>query len=258
MNRTYFVLMPVCALLTIFLCSVSASAEIERVFGRAYNQSGNLEYIEEHLVRFEKGAIVAIQTIYYDSNHQRIGEMISDFRPGPSYGSYNFKDDRQRYFDGVQVMSNRIQIYCKNAADREKKVKYLQHHSNQIIGQGFNRFIVAHLDTLFRGEQIAAKFVFPAKMDQYDIIIRKQHIVNNRMLVRIDLDSWFLRLFVPHLEAEYDLDSGRLLRYHGVSMISDASGNAVVVNIIYDYPQESILLSSRFRQVVSAVDQIKR
>jgi hypothetical protein len=72
------------------------------------------------------------------------------------------------------------------------------------------------------------------------------------MLVRIDLDSWFLRLFVPHLEAEYDLSTGRLLRYQGVSMISDASGDTVAVNIFYDYPRESILLSSRFKQVVSA------
>jgi len=241
-----------CLLFLAFFGSASASGQVERVYGRAYNEDGRLEYIEEHLVRFENDSIVAINTVFYDSDHQRIGEMVSDFSPGPANGSYDFRDERQRYSDGVRVMPDRIQIYSEDPNDEKRKIKYLPHQSSQIFGQGFNRFIVAHLDALVRGERITAKFVFPAKMDQYDIIIGKHKIENNRMLVRIDLDSWFLRLFVPHLEAEYDLSTGRLLRYQGVSMISDASGDTVAVNIFYDYPRESILLSSRFKQVVSA------
>ena len=64
------------------------------------------------------------------------------------------------------------------------------------------------------------------------------------MLIRIELDNWFLRLFTPHLEAEFDLASRRLLTYRGFSMISDLSGKTLKVKVTYDYSQQRPLLSS--------------
>jgi hypothetical protein len=56
------------------------------------------------------------------------------------------------------------------------------------------------------------------------------------------------------VEADYDLDTRRLLTYRGVSMISDQSGKNVPVTVSYDYSQQSPLASSRFLPEAAGLD----
>jgi len=225
-----------------------AAAVVEWVYGRAVNMAGQVEYLEEHAIEYENGRLTAIRTTYYSATFQKIGEQVSDFSHGPQLGSYGFEDERLQYSDGVLVMPDRILMYCKEAPHAETKRKYIPRDSNQIVGQGFNQFIVANLDSLARGDRLTAKLVLPAQMDQYDVRISKSHIQGNRISVRIEVDNWFLRLLTPHVEAEFDLSSGKVLRYQGVSMISDQDGKTVEVAITYDYPRQPLLLSSIFKQ----------
>jgi hypothetical protein len=232
------------ALVVFIAGTLSASADGEWVYGRAVNAKGELEFLEEHIVQYENDRIANIKTIYYDAGLKKIGEQVSDFSHGPQFGSYDFKDERLQYRDGARVMSDKILIYCEEAPETGTKEKYLRKDSNQIVGQGFHQFIVANLDSLLRGDVIAAKLVLPAHMDQFDIRMYKCKIENGRILIQIELDNWFLRLFTPHLEAEYDLASRRLVSYRGLSMISDPSGKTLAVEISYDYSQQRPLLSS--------------
>jgi hypothetical protein len=135
-----------------------------------------------------------------------------------------------------------VERVCGKAFNTDGKLEYLEEH-------------VAKLDALASGDCISAKLVLPAQMGQYDVRICKRKIKENRMLVRIELDSWFLRLFTPHIEAEFDLNTGRPLRYQGVSMISDETGKTVEVLTTYDYPQQPSLYSSRFKQVAPAPER---
>ena len=121
------------------------------------------------------------------------------------------------FWGAASVFADVERVYGK-ALNTDGKLEYLEEH-------------VVKLDALASGDCISAKLVLPAQMDQYDVRICKRKIEENRMLVRIELDSWFLRLFTPHLEAEFDLSTGRLLRYQGVSMISDETGKTVEVMI---------------------------
>lgn len=244
------------AVLVIFIVgAVSASADVEWVYGKAVNSNGELEFLEEHIVKYENGRIANIKTIYYDAGLKKIGEQVSDFSHGPQFGSYDFKDERLQYHDGARVMSDRILIYCKETLQAGTKKKYLRKDSNQIVGQGFHQFIVANLDSLIRGDVISAKLVLPAQMDQFDIRICKRKIENGRILIQIELDNWFLRLFTPHVQAEYDLSNRRLLSYRGLAMISDVSGNTVGVEVSYDYSQQRSLLSSRFKSKAAGIQR---
>lgn len=235
--------------------AVSVSADVEWVYGKAVNSDGELEFLEEHIVKYENDRIAKIKTIYYDAGLKKIGEQVSDFSHGPQFGSYDFKDERLRYHDGARVMSDQILIYCKEAPEAGIKEKYLRKDSNQIVGQGFHQFIVTNLDSLVQGAIISAKLVLPAHMDQFDIRIYKRKIENGRIQIQIELDNWFLRLFTPHLEAEYDLSSRRLLYYRGLSMISDLSGKTVEVEVSYDYSQQRPLLSSLFKSKSAGLER---
>ena len=228
------------------LAAVSAFADVERVYGKAVNENGDLVYLEEHIVRYENDQITALNTIYYDADLKKIGEQASDFSHGPQFGSYDFKDLRLQYHDGARVLSDQILIYCKETPQADTQKKYLQRESDQIVGQGFHQFILTHLDALMQGDVFSAKLVLPAQMDQFDIRIYKSKIEDGRLRIRIELDNWFLRLFTPHVEAEYDLDTRRLMSYRGVSMIADASGKTVPVTVSYDYSEQFPLASTRF------------
>jgi hypothetical protein len=228
------------------LAAVTALADLEKVYGKAVNADGDLVYLEEHIVRYENDRIATLKTTYYDADLKKIGEQASDFSHGPQLGSYDFKDERLRYNDGARVMSNRILIYCKETPQADIQKKYLKRESDQIVGQGFHQFILTNFDALMQGDVISAKLVLPAHMDQFDIRIRKNKIEDGRLQIRIELDNWFLRLFTPHAEAEYDLDTRRLISYRGISMVADELGKSVPVTVSYDYSQQSSLVSARF------------
>jgi hypothetical protein len=246
--KKYGVKLFICSLTSAMLLQAAASASAggERVYGKAVNADGDIVYLEEHIVRYENDRIAALNTVYYDADLKKIGEQATDFSHGPHFGSYDFKDLRLQYHNGARVMSNRILIYSKETPRADTQKKYLQRESDQIVGQGFHQFIQTNFDSLMRGDVISAKLVLPAQMDQFDIRICKSKIEDGRLRIRIELDNWFLRLFVPHAEAEYDLDTRRLISYRGVSMVADASGKTVPVTVSYDYSEQFPLVSSRF------------
>ncbi len=229
----------------LLLTTVSALADVEKFHGKALNSDGELIFIEEHTIRYENERIAAMNTIYYDAEYKQIGELVSDFSAGIQFGSYDFIDERSRYADGAKVLSNQILIYRKETPETETKEKYLKRESGQIVGQGFHPFILANLEELVRGDVISAKLVLPAQMDQFDVRIRKSNFKDGRLRIRIELDNWFLRLFAPYVEADYDTDTRRLLSYQGVSVVADASGKTVPVTISYEYSQQRLMLGSR-------------
>jgi hypothetical protein len=226
------------------LTSVSALADVEMIHGKAVNSDGELLFLEEHIIKYEDNRIASIETVYYDTNSKKIGQTLTDFSHGLQVGSYEFKDERMQYYDGAKIMADQILIYCKETPEADTQKKYLDREPRQIVGQGFHSFILANLDALARSDVIAAKLVLPAQMDQFDIRIRKSNFEDGRLTIQVELDNWFLRLFAPRIEAEYDLDSRRLLKYKGVSMIADASGKNVPVTVSYAYSQQNLQVSS--------------
>ena len=94
------------AVLVFFVLSVSSAfAEVEYVYGKAVSNDSRLEFIEEHSIKYENGRIAHIKTVYYDADLNKIGEQVSDFSHGPQFGSYDFIDNRLRYENGAQVMT---------------------------------------------------------------------------------------------------------------------------------------------------------
>jgi len=62
-------------------------------------------------------------------------------------------------------------------------------------------------------------------------------------VLTVELDNWLLRLFAPDVEIEYDMKNRRLLRYRGISMVSNSSRKNYEVVTTYDYSQQPSLLA---------------
>jgi hypothetical protein len=142
------------------------------------------------------------------------------------------------------VRPDRIVIFCREKPGSEMRSKSFERKADQIVGQGVNQFIIDNIRELANGKILQAKLVLPAQMDQFDVSIRKHKRVGNRLIVRLELDNWLLKLFTPHVEIEYDMIGKRLLRYDGMSMIADVSGKCKPVSVSYRYPEGGPMVSS--------------
>lgn len=219
----------------ILLCSGHATANVMTFTGRAFNRAGELEYVEKHTVRYTDGMVSESQTIYLDPDNRQIGYLNSDYAQGPQYGSYEFNDMRARYEDGASVNGDRILVFRKSDPRKAIKSKNIQLSENQIVGQGFNHFIANNLDAVAAGQVFQVRLVLPSRLNQYKFRIRLRNIENDTAYIRLEIDNWFLRLIAPYVEAEYSLKTKRLLRYEGISNMTDAFGKHRKVVIAYEY-----------------------
>lgn len=212
-----------------------AEAHGETFVGKAVNSKGALEYVEYHTVTHKNGKVSESQTIYYDANNNKIGELISEYSFGPQFGSYDFRDIRAQHQDGAKVSQDRIWLFRKKRPEDKIDEKYLSKEADQIVGQGFHQFIVHNLERIAQGEVFHIQLVLPSRLDQYEFRIRKRKINGDTLYIRLEIDNWLLRMFAPHVDAEYDLKTRHLLRYEGISNLEDASGKHKKVTITYSY-----------------------
>ena len=222
-------------LIAMFPSWFQAEAHGETFVGKAVNEKGILEYVEYHTVTYENGNVSDSQTIYYDANNNKIGELISEYSFGPQFGSYDFRDIRAQHQDGAKVAVDRIRLYRKQSPEDDIEETYLAKEENQIVGQGFHQFILYNLEQIAQGEVFHIQLVLPSRLDQYEFRIRKRKINGDTLYIRLEIDNWLLRMFAPHVDAEYDLKTRHLLRYEGISNLEDAAGKHKKVIITYAY-----------------------
>jgi hypothetical protein len=214
---------------------LGAEAHGETFVGKAVNSKGTLEYVEYHTVTLKNGKVSESQTIYYDENNKKIGDLTSEYAFGPQFGSYNFRDIRAQYQDGAKVSKDRILLFRKQSPEDEIEEEYLAKEKDQIVGQGFHQFIVHNLERIAQGEVFHIRLILPSRLDQYEFRIRKRKVKGDSLYIRLEIDNWLLRLFAPHIDVEYDQKNRRLLRYEGISNLEDNSGKHKKVTITYSY-----------------------
>jgi hypothetical protein len=225
-------------ILALLIVTGTAFAErtVETFEGRAINESGSVAYIERHRVVYDKGAVVESKTTYFDEQNRPIGELVSDYAEGAQYGSYEFVDRRAGYRDGAKVSDATVHVFTDEAADEVDVQKaVLERRDDQIVGQGFHQFIRANLDAIVDGQVFHVSMVLPSRLDQYAFRIRCLKVEGTEATVRLEIDNWLLRLFAPHVDAVYDVDTRQLVRYEGTSNLADASGDYKKVTITYRY-----------------------
>ena len=214
---------------------VKSYGNTEIFIGKAVNGRGESEYTERHEVTYEEGKVVRSRTTYFDPSNRIIGDLVSEYLPDPRLCSYDFRDMRAKYADGVRVEGQRMRLFRKQNPRDDVESAYLPLIEGQIVGQGFHHFIVQNLEEIASGKVYHVKLVMPSRLKQYSFRIRKRNIDEGIVYIRLEIDNWFLRLFAPHVDAEYDLKTRHLLRYDGISNLSDASGAYKKVNITYSY-----------------------
>jgi len=199
--------------LTVLVLSLSSGrawGRTQTFIGKAFDETGVLEYIERHDIVHEGNSVLTSHTTYVGPNKSVIGYLNSEYAPLPQFCSYIFKDLRRQYEDGVRLKEDRVCLFRKVVPEVEEETLCLPKEEKQIIGQGFHHFIRSHLDSIAEGKVFHVKLVLPSRLDQAGFRILKKKTEGNSIWIRLEIDNWLIRFFAPFMDVLYDRESGRL------------------------------------------------
>lgn len=209
------------------------AAEVERFSGVARGRDGAVAYLEAHEVRRGPAGRDEAVTTYRTPAGEVLAVLRTDFSRDPFAPGYRFEPRR----GAVEAVERTAAGAALVAGDRRKEVRPAAGRP-LVAGQGLDRLVRARLADLARGEVLRVDFAFPSRQATYPFTIRAMPRAEGAATVpvRVEIDSWVLRLFADVIDCEYDLATGRLLRYRGPTNLEDDRGDHPVVTITYDYP----------------------
>ena len=204
----------------------------DRFVGTARASDG-WTYREEHEVRHLDGRPVDAITRYLDPEGDVMATMRSDYSRHPYAPEYEFHDLRTGQRQSVSVTEAHVELRSSRGVKRLARSDC----PDLTTGQGLDRLIRDRLEALAGGELVRVSLALPAREACYAFRLRGEEAQPGgpRVRVRVEPESWVLRLLAPRLEVEYDRASRRLLRYRGVSNLDGPAGESPKVEIVYGY-----------------------
>ncbi len=214
--------------------ALAPAPSMERFTGVARLADGRVAYLEEHEVRRDAEGRDEALTTYRAPSGEVLATLRSDFSRNPAAPDYVFEDRRRGAVESMEVAGGTAMLI----AGATRRAIPVPADRPLVGGQGLDRLVRARLQDLARGEVLRVEFAFPARQATYGFTVRARPAPPGAatLPVRVEVDSWVLRLFAEALDCEYDLATGRLLRYRGPTNLEDEGGRHPVVTITYDWP----------------------
>jgi len=184
------------------------------VVGRAYAvDGGELLYREHHGCSDDN---TRCEVRYVDPQGRQIAFKQLDYSASPFRPSLVMRDLRAETEHRVEP------------PDRE----------GLVVDAGFDNYVRSRWEQLAAGEEVTFDFQvvgFDRPIDMRAQAGGSLQCDEEKLCLRVEVDSWFLGLLAKPIELAYARDSRRLLRFVGVSNLRDAGGDSPVVDIRYDY-----------------------
>lgn len=226
---------------TLLICwgllgSKSPAVFVEKFIGEARSESQQLIYREIHEHEFRGGKIFKSKTDYLSPSGERMASLVADYSKSSRLPIYRFEDYRSGASEGVLSVEPQVKVWKNRGGVDKDREKDFEVDPDLIGGQGFHHFIRENLESLIDGPARSVKLLIPAKLDFFNFRIRWVETVGDLVKLRLEAESWWLRLFAPHLDVKYERSTKRLMYYYGISNIRDFEmmGNPKV-RIRYEY-----------------------
>jgi len=224
------------AVVVVFLLlpsDVQAAETVERYTGVAWSASGEVLYRETHEVVQRDGKPVRAETVYFDTEGKVIARLKSDFVRSSYTPDYTFSNPRAGVRRSVRLKGNKLLLVNESG----RKTLKIPSDETLVTGQGLHHFTRLNIEALARGQK-DVRFALPARLGTYGFRVRPVGKPRPGVVrLRIEADSWILRLMSPYLEVDYEVATRRLLRYKGVSNLEGEDGEAPEVVIHFTYPE---------------------
>lgn len=213
------------------LLTTSARADTERYSGMAYDAAGRVLYREQHEVVQDSGRLSRTETTYFDPQGKMIGRLQSDYSRSVYAPTYSFIDLRTGKRESARFEG---ESFVLRSGDRERRYA-VSNGEVVVLGQGMHHFVRENL-TRIAEQGAVVRFGIPSRLEPFRFRIRRVGSPSPGVIrLRIESDSWLLRVLSPFLEVDYEMATRHLLRYEGVSNLEGPHGETQNVVIVYDY-----------------------
>jgi hypothetical protein len=203
-----------------------------------------LLYSEHHSISTDKNKQRLSSRVQYKSPE---GILIADktlqYDEQGYFPSFNFVDLRTRNILNVAAGDTRIEItHTQGSSGSEIEVVEAIPDSVMIADAGFDVFMMKNWQALVAGEAQVVEFLAPTRNMFVTFKIEQTFLNDSVVGFSLAPDNFFISLLVDTIYLEYDLLSGRILSYKGLTNIEevvngDASGSNVMAHIKYHYPE---------------------
>lgn len=236
--NTYIKTAGVLLLLIIFSNSIFIKNDNLKYHGAATDIKSNLlYYTEEHEELMNKGIHAMTKITYKNKDGQVIASKLLDYTTGFTTPSFHQEDTRNGHSEAVEVNGNKVKINYKPSEKEALKTKTLDLPNGFVVDGGFNYFIKNNWKAVSEGKMVKFNFVVPSQLNYYAFRLRKdkETTFNNKQVITfiMDADNVFIRALVSPIVLTYDKQTHRLVKYEGISNISDNKGGNYVVKITY-------------------------
>ncbi|MEM7258433.1 MAG: hypothetical protein AAF404_13730 [Pseudomonadota bacterium] len=203
------------------------------------HNSGDQVYVEYYLdnpdsndvrARYfsKEGLPVAQKRLRYAENSDLPLFEVHDFRNSTGYRVLPM-GDRLR-IQSLRLLENNLQAVVD--------VREVPVVAPTVIDAGFHRFLLQHWDEVASGEKVRFNFLQIDQARLMPMILRRISCPRgDRLCIKVELNNYFQRLFVPPVLLTYDAASRKLLNYSGYGPLMSENGMAYPVTLNYEYLQ---------------------
>lgn len=232
--------LPTLVLLAVALSTPAGSTASERLHsftGYAFDKrDGRLLYSEQHFQIFVGDALAERLVVYRCPDGRPFARKTVDYREDRLAPAFYLFDQRAGHREGLRRNGEGKQVFVQTRADREEQSAPVAPRPGLVADAGFDEFVRKHWDALEAGESLRFDFLLPFRKDVASFRVRKlrDELIDGVPATTFRLSlSGLLGLFVSSIDASYDREQRRLLRYEGVSNIRDERGNNYLTRILF-------------------------
>lgn len=205
-------------------------------------ERGGPAYSEEKLEKFQGGRQIGTYTKFLSPNGNPQGELHLDFTHFTCKPEYAYKDFRNGYEEGSQVLGKEIRVYFRDSSRTPLKEKKLQVPEPCVVNGGVGPFLRQNLKALESGQRVPFNMVVPARLDYYKFIT---YVDPKRTLpgkstgdrpyraMVIEPENSLLRMVLPTIVIFFDQATLKMICYQGISNVADKKGRSLRVRVDY-------------------------
>jgi hypothetical protein len=234
-----------------------------RLIGTATNEDGKLVYVEEHLLTYDPDHHLAKTTTVFrrpGPDGKEIARLESDFSKYtagflPSYHLVDLRNQKESGLDWVTPIpatsdsEGVIEMFRKKAGDDAMKKETMKVKAGTVTEEGIFFYIIDRIQEITTPDGAKVRMLLPARLDDVGLRIRLKEQpksdtkdakdnapkISQVQTLKIDIDNWFLRIFVPSIEVDFDPATRQILEYRGISDINTDDDKSQQVKVRFTY-----------------------
>lgn len=227
-----------CGMLGMALPAVAKTATTTRSFiGKAYAlDGGKLLYTEHHDQTLVNGKLQSATVTYDLPDGKLLAKKTLNFSKSPYAPDFQTVNHVTGEMEAGQLEGSRYHIRYRKNRNAKVQTATIKPSPDLIADAGFDGYVVAHLKQLRAGKTVTFRFLVPNRLTTYTFRASRSGsetlFGRKAIVITVDLDNFFLRLLAPSFKMAYDVHTGELLSYDGLSNLGDANGK-YQVHIVY-------------------------